>query len=190
MAAPTIKRVGRALAVSDGPMNIMKSRCACGGVEYEAIGTPITSAVCYCASCQEAGRILGEFPAAPQVLEPDGGTAVILFRKDRVRCVHGRERLQAHRLKPDSPTRRLVATCCHSAMFLDFTKGHWLSMYRRRFPADAPGIEMRLMTKYARAGVALGGGVPSYRGLSGKFVVKLLAARLAMGIRVPNFDDG
>jgi hypothetical protein len=174
----------------DRPMTILKCRCACGGVEYEAIGAPITSAVCYCASCQQAGRALDQLPAAPPVLEPDGGTAVILFRKDRVRCVHGREHLEAHRLKPDSPTRRLVANCCHSAMFLDFSKGHWLSMYRRRFPADAPDIEMRLMTKHRRASVALGGDVPNHRGLSGRFVMKLLASRIAMGVRVPEFDDG
>jgi hypothetical protein len=159
-------------------------------VEYEAIGAPITSAVCYCASCQQAGRALEQLPAAPPVLEPDGGTSVILFRKDRVRCVHGREQLEAHRLRPDSPTRRLVATCCNSAMFLDFTRGHWLSMYRRRFPADAPQIEMRLMTKYRRAAVALDGDVPSHRGLSGGFMIKLLAARIAMGFRSPTFDDG
>jgi hypothetical protein len=42
----------------------------------------------------------------------------------------GFPRVEEHRLKPDSPTRRVVATCCNSAMFLDVTKGHWLSMYR------------------------------------------------------------
>ena len=46
----------------------------------------------------------------------------------------GAEYLEEWRLKPNSPTRRVVATCCNSAMFLDFTKGHWLSMYRNRFP--------------------------------------------------------
>ena len=50
------------------PMNIMKSRCACGGVEYEAIGAPITSAICYCASCQEAGHAFEQLPAPPAVL--------------------------------------------------------------------------------------------------------------------------
>ena len=172
------------------PMTVMKSRCACGGVEFEAIGAPITSVVCYCASCQKAGRAFERFPAAPPVLESDGGTAAILFRKDRVRCVHGRERLQEHRLKSDSPTRRLVATCCNSAMFLDFTKGHWLSMYRRRFSMDAPDIEMRMMTKDRRDSVALASDVPNYRGYSGRFMMKLLAARIAMGFRSASLDVG
>ena len=176
--------------MSDHPLNVMKSRCACGGVEFEAIGAPITSAICYCASCQKAGRVLEQLPAAPPVLEPDGGTATVLYRKDRVRCVQGREHVKAYRLKPESPTRRLVATCCNSAMLLDFTKGHWLSMYRCRFPTGAPEIEMRVMTRDRRATIDLAGDVPIYRGHSGRFMLKLLAARIAMGFRSPNFDVG
>ena len=52
----------------------------------------------------------------------------------------GQEYLEEHRLKPDFPTRRVIATCCNSGMFLDFTKGHWLTMYRNRFPAGAPPV--------------------------------------------------
>ena len=82
------------------PMNIIRSRCACGGVEYEAIGAPITSAICYCASCQEAGQALEQLPAAPALLEPDGGTAMVLYRKDRILCIRGRKHLKEYRLKP------------------------------------------------------------------------------------------
>jgi hypothetical protein len=32
------------------------ARCSCGSVEIEAFGAPITSAVCYCDSCQEGSR--------------------------------------------------------------------------------------------------------------------------------------
>lgn len=174
----------------DVPMKNLKARCACGRVEYETSGAPITSAVCYCASCQAAGRGVEQLPGAPEVLESDGGTAIILFRKDRVRCVRGREHLSEFRLKPDSPTRRLVATCCNSAMLLDFTKGHWLSIYRRRFPTDAPKIEFRVMTTDRRAGVALADDVPNYRGYSGRFMLKLLAAWIAMGCRSPKPDVG
>jgi len=68
-------------------------------------------------------------------------------------------------------------------MFLDFTKGHWLSMYRSRFPTGVPPLEMRVMTKTRRAGVELADDVPNYGGFSGKFMLKLLAARIAMGLR-------
>jgi len=84
-------------------------------------------------------------------------------------CLRGSEHLQDNKLKPDSPTRRVVAGCCNSAMFLDFTKGHWLSMYRGRFPNDAPRVEMRVMTNDKPKNVTLGDDVPNYKGHSGKF---------------------
>jgi hypothetical protein len=164
--------------------------CLCGKVTFEAIGAPIVSASCYCASCQEAGRWLEQLPAAPPVLDPDGGTAAILYRKDRVRCAKGQEYLEEYRLKSDSPTRRVVTTCCNSAMFLDFTKGHWLSMYQSRFPTGAPALEMRVMTKDRRADVTLAGDVPNYGGHSGRFMVKLFAAWIAMRFRTPNITWG
>jgi len=46
--------------------------------------------------------------------QSDGGTDYVLYRKDRVQCVTGQEYLEEHRLKPDSPTRRVIATCCNS----------------------------------------------------------------------------
>jgi hypothetical protein len=168
----------------------MQSQCVCGGVEFEAIGAPIASVVCYCASCQRAGRGFEALFGAPPLLEPDGGTAMIMFRKDRVRCLRGREKLQGHRLKPDLPTRRLVATCCNSAMLLDVNGGHWLSMYGRQFPSGAPAVEMRVWTKDRRASAPLDPDAPSARGFSGRVILKLLAAWAAMGFRRPKFDDG
>ncbi|MGZ5900627.1 MAG: GFA family protein, partial [Reyranella sp.] len=57
--------------------------CLCGGVEIEATGAPITSSVCYCADCQRGSRQIEDLPNAGPVREADGGTAYILFRKDR-----------------------------------------------------------------------------------------------------------
>ena len=96
-------------------------------MKFEAVGPPILTGSCYCTSCQEAGRQFEQLASAPPVLDPDSGTALILYRKDRVQCVMGQQYLEEHRLKPESPTRRVIAKCCNSAMFLDFTKGHWLS---------------------------------------------------------------
>jgi hypothetical protein len=159
-------------------------------VKFETIGSQILTGACYCSSCQEAGRRFEQLASAPRVLEPDSGTGFILYRKDRVHCVSGQEHLEEHRLKPESPTRRVVATCCNSPMFLDFTKGPWLSMFRNRFPADAPPLEMRLMTKERRAGVELADDLPNYNGPSGKFVLKLMAAWMAMGFRRPEITLG
>jgi hypothetical protein len=177
------------LAMPGKPMNLLTSRCACGGVEFAAIGAPIASAICYCASCQRAGRAFEALAGAPPLLEADGGTASVLFRKDRVRCVRGRDHLKEYRLKPESPTRRFVAACCNSAMLLDFTKGCWLTMYRRRFAEGAPASEARINTRDRQAGVALADDMPNYPGLSARLMMKVLAAWIAMGFRSPNFDE-
>ncbi|AKU95298.1 hypothetical protein AKJ09_01962 [Labilithrix luteola] len=166
---------------------MLLASCRCGQVALEATGAPIVSSVCYCASCQEGGRRLAESSSAPAVVGPDGGTEYVLFRKDRVRFIRGAERLEEQRLKPESPTRRVRATCCNSAMFLDMTKGHWLSFYRKRFSEGAPPIEMRVMTKERPAGVELTEDVPSYAGHSGKFMWRLIGARFAMGFRPRSF---
>ena len=65
------------------------ARCSCGSVEIEALGAPITSAVCYCDSCQAGAREIEALPNAAPVLGPDGGTAYILYRKDRVKYAKG-----------------------------------------------------------------------------------------------------
>jgi hypothetical protein len=90
--------------------------CHCGKVNFEAVGTPILTGACYCRSCQEAGRRFEQLASAPPVLDSDGGTGLILYRKDRVQCTTGQQYLEEHRLKPDSPTRRVIAKCCNSAL--------------------------------------------------------------------------
>ena len=164
--------------------------CQCGKVEFEATGSPILTLSCYCTSCQEAGRQFEHLASAPPVLDSDGGTGFILYRKDRVQCRMGQQYLEEHRLKPDSPTRRVIARCCNSAMFLDFTKGHWLSMFRNRFPKGARPLEMRVMTKERRVGAELADDLPNYGGRSVKFMLKLIAAWIAMGFRRPEINWG
>src|SRR5271165_5924840 len=82
-------------SMSDAATKTLKARCACGCVEYEAIGAPITSVICYCASCQKAGRDFEQLPDAPPVLDSDGGTAFVLYRRDRVRRRQGQGHLKA-----------------------------------------------------------------------------------------------
>jgi len=178
------------VAVNQKQQKHLSEICRCGTVKLEAVGRPILTASCYCASCQEAGSRFERLASAPPVLNPDGGTDYVLYRKDRVQCVTGQEYLEEHRLKPDSATRRVIATCCNSGMFLDFTKGHWLAMYRNRFPADAPPLEMRVMTQDRRDGVELADDMPNYDGHSGKFMLRLIAAWIAMGLRRPEITLG
>ena len=165
------------------------STCTCGQVRLEATGRPIVTVTCYCASCQAAGQKFAALPGATSVLREDGGTDFILFRKDRVSCLAGKEVLREHRLTTASKTRRVTATCCNSAMFLEFTNGHWLSLYSARVPSkDRPALEMRTMTSDRRTGVELDDTVPSSKTQSVKFMARLLAAWVAMGFRAPRID--
>lgn len=159
--------------------------CTCGQVALEAIGAPILSAVCYCESCRSAARRFEQAPGAPSVLNGDGGVDYCLFRKDRVRIVSGAEHLREHRLTEASATRRVVAACCNAPMVLDFTGGHWLTLYRDRMAEDAPPLDMGVMAKDRAVGPALTGDLPTYSTHPARFMVKLLAAWAAMGFRRP-----
>jgi hypothetical protein len=159
--------------------------CRCGDVRFEASGAPIMTVTCHCGSCQKAGAGFAALPGAPRVLNADGGTEFTLFRKDRVACVRGGASLRSYRLRPEATTRRVLARCCDTPMFLEFTKGHWLSLYRERLGAAAPAIEMRVMTGDRREGVTLSDDLPNYKTHSIRFMWRLLAAWAAMGFRVP-----
>jgi hypothetical protein len=63
-------------------------------------------------------------------------------------------------------------------------------MYRNRFGASAAPLEMRVMTKERRAGVELADDMPNYGGHSGKFMLKLIGAWIAMGFRRPDIHWG
>jgi hypothetical protein len=156
------------------------ARCSCGSVEFETTGAPILGATCYCNDCQEAGRQFKQLRNAPRVLHPSGGTDFLLYRKDRVKCIKGAELLLDHKLKKESATRRVVATCCNSAIFLDFEKGHWFSVYRARFVGDVPPLQMRVQTKFRPQIAGDPSEIPSYAGYPPKFMLKLVAAKIAM----------
>jgi hypothetical protein len=104
----------------------------------------------------------------------------LLYRKDRLKYIKGTELLLDHKLKEGSVTRRVVATCCNSAMFLDFQKAHWFSVCRARFAGDVPPLQMRVQTKSRPQTASDPGDIPSYAGYPPKFILKLVAAKIAM----------
>jgi hypothetical protein len=167
--------------MSAPPKNDMTVSCSCGSVELEVIGIPITSAVCYCDDCQEGSRQIEALPNAGPVRDPDGGTAYILYRKDRIKCSRGALLLKSHKIREKSATNRVIATCCNSAMFLNFDDGkHWVDVYRSRFKRDIPPLRMRICTKFKPENGDLPSDVPRYSSYPLKFLAKLLAARIAM----------
>lgn len=159
--------------------------CACGAVCLAAIDPPMMTVICHCTSCRTAGRAFDARSHVAPIVDVAGGTPVVLWRKDRVRCLRGSERLAVHRLRPGSPSRRIVASCCETPMFGDFKRGFWISVYCGRI-ADAPAPSMRVMTSDALEGTVFpDDGVPRFRGRPGKVLVKLLATWVAMGFRNP-----
>jgi|GEM_PF-102854 len=159
--------------------------CACGAVSIEAVGAPLMCVICNCESCRTAGRELdSRSPVAP-IVDASGGTAVVLWRKDQLKCVRGSDKWAAHRLSPGSPSRRMFTSCCGTPIFGDFTKGFWASIYRDRIP-DAPKPSMRVMMSDAPDDVALpDDGLPRFRNRPGKFLLKLLTTWASMGFRTP-----
>jgi hypothetical protein len=102
--------------------------CRCGEVRLRASGAPIIVAACHCSSCRKAGAGFASLPGSARVVNADGGTEFILFRKDRISGVRGEALFRSYRSKPGAKTRRVLARCCDTPMFLEFAGGHWLSV--------------------------------------------------------------
>lgn len=159
--------------------------CKCGGVRFEAVGAPMMSVICHCTSCRTAGRAFDAVSPVAPIVDAGGGTAVVLWRKDQFRCVAGSDRLAAHRHMATSPSRRMVASCCKTPIFGDYTKGFWASIYRDRI-ADAPTPTMRVMLSDLEPGAKVpDDGLPRFRNRPGSFVFKLFTTWAAMGFRSP-----
>jgi hypothetical protein len=159
---------------------VRTSSCACGRVRFEAAGAPILSAVCYCADCQEGGRRIETLPDAAPVRDVDGGTPYLTYRDDRFSCVSGAELLAGYKLRDGAPTRRVVASCCNSGMFLKFGPGHWTSAYRARFVGELPPIEMRTQVRARSSDAPLPNDAPSHAGFPPRLFFRLIRARIEM----------
>lgn len=165
---------------------ITRLACACGQVHIEVEKAPIVSAECHCNSCRSAGEKLQALPDAPPVLEANGGTRFILYRKDRVRFTKGADLLKEFRLTPQSKTRRVVASCCNTPVFLELENGHWLSLYGHLWPeGKLPPLELRTMTSDLPDASLLSNDVPNGKRQSLSFFAKLLGAWVAMGFKSP-----
>lgn len=74
-------------------------------------------------------------------------------------------------------------------MFLEFTNGHWLSIYGGLWPVmDLPELEIRTMTRSRPVGVVLPSDVPNPGTHTVTFYMKLFCAWAAMRFRAPKVD--
>jgi hypothetical protein len=153
------------------------ARCRCGAVELGAWGGPILVSACYCDDCQAAAwRLAASADPAP-ASGADGGAEFMLFRRDRIACTRGADRLRAMRLTDASKTRRMIAGCCATPMYLAFDdKRPWVSAFRAGFGADAPPVQMRICTRFRRSEDRADDGVPGHPGYPPAMMLRILAA--------------
>ena len=167
--------------MTDARSNPITLACRCGTTRMTVTGSPIMAVECGCTSCRTAAARL----APPDLLTPQATTPYVMVRKDRIAFDDG-VRLSHLRLTPDSATRRVVAACCGTPLFLEFEKGHWLSIYSRLWPAEArPRPTLRTMTRDLPEGVTPPDDMTNARAHTPGFMARLLWAWVAMGFRVP-----
>lgn len=162
------------------PDKILISTCQCGKVKCEGVGHPILSGVCYCDDCQAGAAVVEALNGAPPVSTEDGGTHYLTYRDDQFGCIQGKDLLKAYKNTPDAPTQRMVASCCNTAMFLKFSKGHWTSAYAKRFGDAAPAVEMRTQTQFRTSSLPMPDDAPAYPTFGIKLFWRLFTSRIAM----------
>jgi len=166
------------------PEPCFRSSCICGSVLLETFGPPIITVACHCSDCRAAGRQIEGLPGAAPVLDSHGGTAFLLFRKDRMRAARGSDLLRGLKLKPSSATNRYVTTCCNTMMYLGFDDSkHWVSMNRERFGGDAPAVRMRICTRTVPS-EALPRDLPCFSSYPMRFIARLILAGLLMHVGI------
>ncbi|MDB5832089.1 MAG: hypothetical protein JWR14_1919 [Caballeronia sp.] len=153
------------------------AHCQCGAVEISAWGQPIIVNACYCDDCQAAAQRLAVTANSGPASSVDGSTEFMMFRRDRIACTRGADRLLAMRLSAPSKTRRMIANCCATPMYMAFDdKRPWVSAFRTPFGADAPPVEMRICTRFKRSEEKAEDGLPSHPGYPPAMMVRILAA--------------
>ncbi|WP_133648242.1 GFA family protein [Paraburkholderia flava] len=151
--------------------------CQCGTVEISAWAQPMMVSTCYCDDCQAAGQRHAASGSSAPMSGADGGTEFMVFRRGSIACTRGADLLQPAKLTSHTKTRRMIASCCATPMYVAFDdKRPWVSAFRAPFGADAPPVEMRICTRFRRAEEAVDDGVRSHSGYPPAMMVRILAA--------------
>lgn len=155
-------------------------RCKCGQVECSSTRLPMLTAVCYCDDCQAAAREIAA-GNGPPVADLDGGTALSLLRLDRFARTRGAMLLAPYKLRADSPTSRIIASCCNSAMYLSFSDTRfWVSAMTNRIVGAKPRIESRLAVEFRDSALPWPDDAPRYTGYPKRYLLRLLGQWIAM----------
>lgn len=160
--------------------------CACGRTRLRVRGAPILVSECLCDSCRAADRRLAALPGAHSMLTAYGATPSAEYRKDRVEVLSGAGHLREFRLRDDAGTRRVIADCCNTPLFLELKGAHWLSVYLHLWPqATRPRPAYRTMAGDVDDPAAVPDDIPNLKSHNLSFFARLLVAWVAMGFRNP-----
>ena len=133
---------------SPAPPATHTAQCACGAVQIALTAPPIAALSCCCDDCQAAAAALEALPGAPAFREPCGGTPAVMFPKAALRIVKGGDKLTAHRLRDGARTKRMVAGCCNSFLYIGFDRGpFWIDVLSARLD-NAPPPRWRIQTRF------------------------------------------
>lgn len=161
-------------------------QCHCGKTRLELSGKPFLITECLCNSCRKAATYLQQQHQAPNFVTPLGATACAEYRKDRVKLSHGENYLTEFKLSADAGTRRILASCCNTPLFMELKGAHWLSIYLSLWPAhNRPQPQLRTMAADWPADSPLPEDIPNLHRHSLFFYAKLFCAWVAMGFKNP-----
>ena len=106
---------------------------------------------------------------------------------DSVECCCSSCREAAARMQRlDGATKRAIATCCNTPVYLEFKGGHWLSLYGGLWPEGTmPAPTMRTMASDLPEGAVLPDDIPNAKTQNLRFFARLFGAWVAMGFRNP-----
>jgi len=153
--------------------------CECGQVKYRVEGTPIVTAVCYCADCQAARDLIEASPANAPFRDADGGTAYVTLKDADWQPVQGEDQLEDIRLAPEAPTSRYVTTCCRTPLFIKYHPGFWVSTYRARY-ADPPPLEWRNKVAARTSELPFPDDIPRFKNFPARLFWRLFKARAGL----------
>ncbi|MBU2980858.1 hypothetical protein KO498_03435 [Lentibacter algarum] len=169
--------------------DVTKLACQCGALQMEVQGAPICVTECLCDSCRAASDRLERLEGSPELLTSYGATCCAEYRKDRLRFLAGQENLRDFRLTPASGTRRVVAICCNTPVFIEAKGGHWVSLYAVLWPeGDMPPVQLRTMVGDLADATNVPDDVPNHNKFAAKFMWRLLTSWVAMGFRNPKIE--
>ena len=163
--------------------------CKCGHVTLAVLGTHIAVVECLCNSCRAAAARLEKLEGLAPMTDALGATPFVMHRKDRIEIKTGHDQLRSFQLKEDAGTRRVIATCCNTPIYMEMKGAHWLSVYGALWPEGTrPPLEMRTMTGDSPRRADLPSDVPNLKTHNAGFYLRLLTAWARMGFRNPTFE--